>query len=71
MADYSKYANADGCGWPTGTAGSGPSICGRPAKARTDSSIVPNGRVCGRHASSAVRRGWTAEPLSATNEETK
>lgn len=65
MADYSKFANAAGCGYPKGTAQSGPRICGKTPKYRTDAPhIVINGRVCGIHARSVGLRGYTVTPLT-------
>lgn len=53
------------CGWETGTVGTGPSTCGRPAKYRTTRYVVNNrgGRdVCDTHARKA--RSWGDEPVS-------
>lgn len=30
--EYAQFADTPGCGWPTGTAGTGPCVCGKPAK---------------------------------------
>lgn len=65
MDEYAKFRNATGCGWITGTVYTGPQICGKPVKftvtdpddpAQCTSTI--NGKVCGIHGPSAVRRGY-------------
>lgn len=52
------------CGWNTGTAFTGPSRCGKPAKSRTDHPGTNNHLVCGTHARAAGNRNrW---PISVT-----
>jgi hypothetical protein len=47
------------CGWKTGTALTGASVCGKRAKYRVNDyrTLTVNGEVCGVHVKSAARRG--------------
>ncbi len=62
---YAKFRTATGCGHMTGTVGSGPSICGKPAKYTVEAncSFVVNGLACGIHARRVQREGYTTNPI--------
>jgi hypothetical protein len=53
----------DRCGWDTGTVWTGPSRCGKPAKATTDNPATNNRLVCGIHARKALRFGAPSADL--------
>lgn len=60
------------CNYPTGTAGSGPRTCGKPAKFLADPAPswfydhAPEGVVCGVHKNALARRrgDYTFTPLT-------
>lgn len=51
------------CGWYLGDRWPAEGVCGRPAKARTDSKRARNGLVCGTHSRSAKVQGATVTDL--------
>ncbi|MGI5247524.1 hypothetical protein [Dactylosporangium sp. CA-139066] len=63
--EYARWRNSPDCGHMTGTAGSGPSVCGKPPKFTVDASCPfnVNGRACGTHANSAKRRLYAVAPI--------
>lgn len=67
MDSYAQFRTVAGCGWATGTAFTGPRICGRTAKFTTDAPSAVNGRVCGIHRRTASGWGHTTAPISKEN----
>jgi hypothetical protein len=65
--EYARFRNSTGCGHKTGTAQTGPSVCGRPPKftVRPGLPTVVNGLVCGIYRRAVERwHNWPTEPIT-------